>query len=73
MSNNISNVLDTRLTFLKNLDADFLKATVDDDGLDGLDGIGGREERTTSGQAGQRIWTKTANLSRQGMGSQQHS
>ena len=52
MSNNISNVLDTRLTFLKNLDADFLKATVDDDGLDG---IGGREERTTWGQAGQRI------------------
>ena len=32
------------------------------------DGIGGREELTTSGQAGQRIRTKTANLSRQGKG-----
>ena len=44
----------------------FLKATVEDDGQ-GM-GLGGWEELTTSGQAGQRIRTKTANLSRQGKG-----
>ena len=45
-SNTIIENLERQTVFRKSCDVDFLKGTVDDDGLDGRDGIRGREEKS---------------------------